>query len=240
MSARVVEPELHVIGEIIGCSLRGMSGGLSQALLSASSTLFGFGGRGENAFAGWEVKSGKEWKCVGGREMGQTQADYPEVSRDSRCAGGPLLCSNAAPALSLSAHASLRLSLAPLQNGHTCVWNHPLDLHFYTSSLAGWPQLVFEVGTLDFYGGKHLRTCFLPFSQLTRDCGGTQTLRPESILAMAVLMPCCCFFSLCSLFSLSLSLSLQLATVSVTFLPPLACTIWKWMCGSPVELHWKN
>jgi hypothetical protein len=42
------------------------------------------------------------------------------------------------------------------QNASTCVWNHPLDLHFYTSSLAGWPQLVLEVGSLDFYGGKHL------------------------------------------------------------------------------------
>lgn len=36
------------------------------------------------------------------------------------------------------------------------MWNHPIDLHFYTSSLAGWPQLVLEVGSLDFYGGKHL------------------------------------------------------------------------------------
>jgi len=36
------------------------------------------------------------------------------------------------------------------------IWNHPIDLHFYTRSLAGWPQLVFEVGRLDMYGGKHL------------------------------------------------------------------------------------
>jgi len=133
--ARVVEPELHVIGEVVGCSLRGMSGGLTQALLAASSTLLGCGGRGENAFAGWEVKAGREWKCVGGREAGQTQVDYPE-------------------------------------NGHTCVWNHPLDLHYYTSSLAGWPQLVFEVGTLDFYGGKHLvgyGFCYVPNSSGVHD-----------------------------------------------------------------------
>jgi hypothetical protein len=48
------------------------------------------------------------------------------------------------------------------------VWNHPLDLHFYTSSLAGWPQLVFEVGSLDFYGGKHLRQEQKQQSEVTR------------------------------------------------------------------------
>jgi len=158
---RVVEPELHVIGEVVGCSLRGMSGGLSQALLSASATLLGCGGRGENAFAGWEVKAGREWKCVGGRETGQTQADYPEVSRTTsvqRCFSLSLRArALLAQRFLLSAFMSYALlSAISLQNGHTCVWNHPLDLHYYTSSLAGWPQLVFEVGTLDFYGGKHL------------------------------------------------------------------------------------
>jgi hypothetical protein len=54
-----------------------------SSLLSSSSPLFSFGGRNENAFAGWEVKRGKEWKCVGGREMGQTQVDYPEVRKTS-------------------------------------------------------------------------------------------------------------------------------------------------------------
>jgi len=87
-------------------------------------------GRSGNAFAGWEVKRGKEWKCVGGRERGQTQVDYPE-------------------------------------SGDSVIWNHPIDLHFYTSSLVGWPQIVFEVGCLDFYGGKHLvgyGFCYLPTS----------------------------------------------------------------------------
>lgn len=74
---------MHVIGEVAGCSLRGMSGGMFSSLLSSSSPLFSFGGRNENAFAGWEVKRGKEWKCVGGREMGQTQVDYPEVRKTS-------------------------------------------------------------------------------------------------------------------------------------------------------------
>jgi B9 domain-containing protein 2 len=36
------------------------------------------------------------------------------------------------------------------------IWSHPLDLHYYTKSLSGWPQIVFEVGKLDFFGNKQL------------------------------------------------------------------------------------
>ncbi len=36
------------------------------------------------------------------------------------------------------------------------VWSHPLDLHFFTRSLSGWPQIVLEVGKLDFFGNKQL------------------------------------------------------------------------------------
>lgn len=78
-SAGIIEPEVHIIGDLSGCTLRGMSGGFFSSVISGSSSLFGFGGRDENAFAGWEIKKGKEWKCVGGRERGQTQVDYPEV-----------------------------------------------------------------------------------------------------------------------------------------------------------------
>jgi hypothetical protein len=78
-SPALVEPELHVIGEVRGCTLRTMSGGFF-----GSSFLLSFGGRSENAFAGWEIKKGKEWKCVGGRERGQTQVDYPWVSGTER------------------------------------------------------------------------------------------------------------------------------------------------------------
>lgn len=96
----MVEPEVHVIGEIVGAEFPG------QYIAT-------------NAFAGWECKAGKEWTLVGGDEKGQTQVDYPE-------------------------------------DNEMVIWNHPIDLHFYTRSLAGWPQLVFEVGRLDMYGGKHL------------------------------------------------------------------------------------
>ena len=36
------------------------------------------------------------------------------------------------------------------------VWNHPLDFHYFISSMQGWPQIVFEVGNLDEYGGKQV------------------------------------------------------------------------------------
>lgn len=114
MSSSLVEPELHVIGEVAGCSLRGMSGGMFSSLLSSSSPLFSFGGRNENAFAGWEVKRGKEWKCVGGREMGQTQVDYPEVNKghdDTKLRGDLCTACRSSIPIRSSASCPLRLSL---------------------------------------------------------------------------------------------------------------------------------
>eukprot|EP00954_Amorphochlora_amoebiformis_P006577 515553-Amorphochlora_amoeboformis.AAC.2 len=51
-----MEPELHVVGEI--CAGKGF----------ASS----------NALCGYSVVKGKYWECVGGKETGQTQVDYPD------------------------------------------------------------------------------------------------------------------------------------------------------------------
>lgn len=66
------EPELHIIGEIIGASRLDPNGRLA-----------------ENAFCAWELKTGRYWQCVGGQESGQTQADYP-ASLDEADAGGAL------------------------------------------------------------------------------------------------------------------------------------------------------
>lgn len=35
-------------------------------------------------------------------------------------------------------------------------WNHPLDLHYYTKTLEGWPKIIFEVWKLDSFGSKSL------------------------------------------------------------------------------------
>jgi B9 domain-containing protein 2 len=34
----------------------------------------------------------------------------------------------------------------------TCVWNHPIDLHFTTANMKGWPRIVMQVWKLDAYG----------------------------------------------------------------------------------------
>lgn len=95
------EPELHVVGEILG----------------------GSGFQMDNAFCLYEMKTGKQWLCVGGDESGQTQIDYPE---EDDAAGGMF------------------------------VWNHPLDLHYYTKTMEGWPKMVFEVWSLNDVGAKIL------------------------------------------------------------------------------------
>ncbi len=98
-SSPQIEPEVHIIGEIVGGDFPEDS----------------------NCFAAFSIEFGSEWSLVGGDSSGQTQVDYP-VSPESQIA----------------------------------VWSHPLDLHFYTRSLTGWPQIVFEVGKLDFWGNKQL------------------------------------------------------------------------------------
>jgi hypothetical protein len=88
------EPEVHIIGEIIGAT------DLSV----------------DNSFCAFEVIAGKYWSCVGGDTRGQTQVDYPDAGSDSMV-----------------------------------VWNHPLDIHYYTKTIEGWPKMVFEVHILDLY-----------------------------------------------------------------------------------------
>jgi hypothetical protein len=104
---QLVEPEVHVVGEIIG----------------------GSGFDYDNAFCKHEVKSGNQWVCVGGEEKGQSQCDYPSNKEEMY------------------------------------VWNQPLDLHFYTQTLQGWPKMVFTVGRLDSLGNNTLvgyAFCYVP------------------------------------------------------------------------------
>jgi len=42
------------------------------------------------------------------------------------------------------------------QEDDMCVWNHPLDLHYYTKTLQGWPKLVMEIWKLDEFGQRQL------------------------------------------------------------------------------------
>lgn len=78
-----IEPELHIIGEIVGGTFPGAST--------------------DNSFASFTIKHGSEWILVGGDELGQTQVDYP-IGIDS---------------------------------SQFSVWNHPIDLHYYSRSISG-------------------------------------------------------------------------------------------------------
>jgi hypothetical protein len=97
-SPLLVEPELHIIGEIKGCELYSHN----DALTPTSNSLFSglnilsdwifsaahsfslssdlFSSLSTNAFAGFEIKKGRQWRLVGGKDRGQTQVDYPQVS----------------------------------------------------------------------------------------------------------------------------------------------------------------
>lgn len=47
------------------------------------------------------------------------------------------------------------------------IWNHPIDVHYYSNTMQGWPKLVLEVWKLDKYGGKQLlgySFCTIPTS----------------------------------------------------------------------------
>eukprot|EP01084_Bolivina_argentea_P318942 553213_1 len=52
------------------------------------------------------------------------------------------------------------------------VWNHPIDLHYFIKSIQGWPKIVFQVGSVDEYGGKQVfgyGVCHIPTSSGTHE-----------------------------------------------------------------------
>jgi hypothetical protein len=53
---------------------------------------------------------------------------------------------------------SLYLSVVALQKSGLMVWNHPIDLHYYTNTVQEWPRLVLHLWTLDTFGQKQLCT----------------------------------------------------------------------------------
>jgi B9 domain-containing protein 2 len=109
----LIEPELHVLGEIVG----------------------GSGFDSDNSFCFYELKTGDHWTLVGGEAKGQSQIDFPR--------------------------------------GSMHVWNHPLDLHFYTKTMQGWPRIILAVHNQDSYGGNQLIGYGFFFIPMT---GGHHTL----------------------------------------------------------------
>lgn len=40
--------------------------------------------------------------------------------------------------------------------GSTCYWSHPVDVHFASKGIQGWPKFYFQVWSLDSYGRSDL------------------------------------------------------------------------------------
>lgn len=58
------------------------------------------------------------------------------------------------------------------QNEDFAVWSHPIDIHFATKGLQGWPKLKFEVYHQDDFGRNELYGygfCHLPTAPGTHD-----------------------------------------------------------------------
>jgi B9 domain-containing protein 2 len=124
----MAEPELHLVGQIT-------SGRFQQS----------------NAFIAYHLTCGNGWTCVGGEEKGQTHVDYPSTTMTSSTISiwSPLIaCFNL--------WAYLTSSSPSFSTSTSCVWNHPLDLHYYSRSLQGWPQIVFHAYTLNDFGAKQI------------------------------------------------------------------------------------
>lgn len=43
----------------------------------------------------------------------------------------------------------------PSTNGD-CIWNHPIDVHFTTANMKGWPRILLQIWNLDAYGRTNL------------------------------------------------------------------------------------
>jgi B9 domain-containing protein 2 len=86
------------------------------------------------AFCRWRLEAGPGWTLTSGSAAGQTQ-----VAEVDRGAGGW-----GVPPLSLTGEFYEAASGAG-----AALWEHPIDAHFSTSSLRGWPQLVVTVWTQD-------------------------------------------------------------------------------------------
>lgn len=87
-----------------------------------------------NCFLYYKLITGNNWLCVGGDHTGQTHIDYPYTN--------PLR--------------TLLSTLTHTQLSHQYIFNHTLDIHYYTNSLQGWPKLFCELYTLDGNNQHHV------------------------------------------------------------------------------------
>lgn len=61
------------------------------------------------------------------------------------------------------------------------VWNHPIEAHFFCSTMQGWPRILFEVYALDSYGGKQHRERFQHTFVVPSSFSGSQMVIPYAV-----------------------------------------------------------
>jgi hypothetical protein len=99
----------------------------------------------------------KRWNLLEGQANGQTQVDTSQVQSPQNF--GPLLkkkpLQNIHPTRMCRCRAHARRvcdvfgifahDFSPGQGGDISVWSHPIDLHYATTSIHGWPKFHCEV-----------------------------------------------------------------------------------------------
>ena len=144
-------PEVHILGEIIGGK-----------------------GFGPSVSCKWQLVCGSQWTCLGGSDNGQTQFDSPAgvrgVNEGSVFVVAIALSVVASVIVMVLTDSIKSLSLIVLflvsvglfsvflnnarhvvacnANTHV-VWDHPVDVHYTTRSLEGFPKIVVHVWNLD-------------------------------------------------------------------------------------------
>lgn len=162
-------PEIHLIGEIVSGT-----------------------GFGDCVSCKWKLSSGPEWKCLSGAEAGHTQFDSPSGVENS--GGGNIfgitvvasafltvlimtLSDDYRPTSLLTIYFvcvclfaffmnnSNRTIDSPMENA--AVWDHPIDVHYTTGTLEGFPRLIVNVWSLDDHGSASLEAygfCSIPIA----------------------------------------------------------------------------
>jgi len=151
-------PEVHLIGEIVSGT-----------------------GFGDCVSCKWKLTSGPEWKCLSGAENGHTQFDSPsgvENSGGGNIFGITIVLSAFLAVIIMTLSDDYRpTSLiaiyfvciclfaffmnntnrtidSPMENA--AVWDHPIDVHYTTGTLEGFPRLIVNVWSLDDHGSASL------------------------------------------------------------------------------------
>lgn len=85
----------------------------------------------KSLFAKWSLKTASNWTVLEGLKEGQTHLSnaFADSTQDSG------------------------------QDGLDCnrhIWSHPIDVHYVTKGLSGWPKFEFQIWTVDWMGKANI------------------------------------------------------------------------------------